>query len=254
MVPEFETLDGRIIFTSPKAIGTMKLLVLIIGIIILILGLVLYSSPLALSTLSNDSGVSGTVVTTTKILYLSVNPGNYTSQKISLNHNNNLIVSYESDPSGVDFLLMNQGNYTLFVSGVQSNVQVYNESELTRGNFSFSFNTNSANNQNYYLVFKALPGRNVTTGIKFNFEITDQVSDFNVLYIPYSILALGLMLILAGAFAGTRKKSVLPPAPTAQKGGTPGGTFSSNEVKCKFCGASMPSTQLFCPSCGKSQT
>ena len=233
----------------------MKRIIFVVGVVVLIIGLVLYLSPTALSTLANDSGISGSVVNSNKALLLNVNPGNYTTELVTLSHNNNLNVSYDSEPAGIEFLLMNQGNYTLFASGSQSNVQVYSESKLNQSSDSFSFTPSSTSTQNYYLVFRSLPGRNVTTNLVLNLKVVAQVSAFDTLFIPYGLFAIALILLVFGIFGGRRRNIAAASASLAQKGESGARAVQPiSQAKCKFCNAPMPSGMVFCPSCGKSQS
>jgi hypothetical protein len=231
----------------------MKRVIFVVGVIALILGLVLYLSPIALSTLANGTGVSGSVVSTNKVLFLNVGPNNYTFEQVTLSSNNNLDVYYQSEPAGIEFLLMNQGNYSNFVTGAQSNVQIYSESKLNQANDSFLFTPGSTSAQNYYLVFKSLPGRDVTTNLELNLKIGAQVSAFDTIFIPYAILMIALILLVIGIFGG-RQRRVETVSPVSQKGANATSpVLPVNDAKCRFCNAPMPSTMLFCPVCGKSQ-
>jgi len=150
----------------------------------------------------------------------------------------------QSNPQGVDFLLMDQGNFSEFVSGNQPAVQVYNESRLDVGNYSFSF-SHVTTSQNYYLVFKSLSGRNSTTDVMLNMKILTQSSLFDVSFIPISAAVIGVVLVGFGIVVGkpNRKRSKQEDISVPVR----------SEARCAFCGATIPRGNVFCPSCKRSQ-
>jgi hypothetical protein len=228
----------------------MMRILFVAGVIVLIFGLVLYLSPPALSSFSSGTGITSSSITASKTLYFTVKPGNYSDLPVALSSQNNLVVNFESQPAGVGFLLMNQGNFTKFSSGNGSTggVQIYNVSRLDVSNYSFSFSPNTLGSQNYHLVFKSLAGRNVTTDIVLSFKITTQSSAFDVSYVQIAVLLISLILLGFGVFGGGRRRGG-----RTKVLATPTSTFGKETASCKFCGASISTGSVFCPTCQRSQ-
>ncbi len=228
----------------------MKRILVIIGIIVLIFGLVLYLSPTTLASVANGTGISSSVVTTSETLLVTVKLGNYSDVQVALTNQDNLIASFQSVPTSVEFLLMNQTNFSQFASGSRSNLQIYNQSRLNASNYSFSFTPNTVKSENYYLVFSPLSGKNLTSNVDLSIKVLTQVSAFDVSYVPDAILVLAVILVGFGVFSGQKRKIATPPSnPPPSYQTAP----SSEETRCKFCGASMSPELVFCPSCGRSQ-
>lgn len=238
----------------------MKLILVVIGILVLVVGGILAASPPTLSFVSNQVGITGSVVTYDRSMILTVKENNYSYTMVALVPMDNLSGTIQSNPPGVEFLLMNQGNFSEFSQGIGTVYQIYTPpSSLNVGNYSFSFAIN-AKGQNYYLVFKAPSTRNISTDVLLRTKVTSQISAFETSIIPILLAILGLLIIAFGALGG-RKKSQSKEDSSKQRStpsiATPG---QANQIsgpvtitKCRFCGASMRSDTAFCTSCGKSQ-
>lgn len=218
----------------------------------MILGLYLAFSPPTFAALSYQVGLANQQTTLDKNYVLPLNESNYANLPVVLSPQDNLSVSMQANPGGIDFLFMNSGNYSLWSARNVSSYQVYSQSKLNVTNYSFSF-SGYGSNQDYYLVFVSPGGRSGNTDVLLHMVVQSTSSVQEAGYVPFLIMIIGVALIGMGLF--TRKKSekvergrqvidTLPEPTTIGQSSTP---------KCQFCGASMNKGTLFCPACKRSQ-
>lgn len=215
------------------------------GIIALILGAYLVFSPPAYNAFSLGVGLSSQQTMLDRTSVVSLSGSNSSSIMVPLTPQDNLSASIQSNPRGIDFLLMNAGNYSLWSGKNSGSYQVYSQSKLNIGNYSFSFSTKYSDN--YYLVFDSPAARNVSTDVLVHILVVRMLTSPEASYVPTIVALLGVVLIALGSITGTKKQDVLeghealPSSPPA------------TSARCQFCGTALNPGNIFCPVCKKSQ-
>ncbi len=166
---------------------------------------------------------------------------------VALTPQDNLSASIQSNPSGMDFLLMNSGNYSLWSARGGTSYQVYSQSKLNIGNYSFSFsNTNPGN---YYLVFDSTIARNMSTDVLVHIVVIRTLVSPEADYLPTIVTLLGVVLIATGSVTGRKRPEIV-------EGSHQESNIASIPVesaKCQFCGEPTSPGAIFCPVCKRSQ-
>jgi hypothetical protein len=204
---------------------------------------------------------------------VSMNSSGYSSVTFHLSPQDAMSASIQSSPRGLDILLMNAGNFSLFnqSNGQNRAVQVYYPQSVlnvTSSPYNLSFNDSSTSG-NYTLVFKN--PRSGTTDVLARITIVNNAVSPEVSYIPYAIAIIGILLIAVGAFSGNPKRRPVsmaagPQRPIAGQGAqrpphalgpqslaSPPPPPPTTPPRCKYCGATISGGQAFCPSCHRSQ-
>ncbi len=211
----------------------------------LILGAYLIFSPPAFDAFSLGVGLSSQQTVLDKTTVVSLSGSNSSSIMVPLTPQDNLTSSIQSNPRGIDFFLMNSGNYSLWSGKNSGSYQVYSQSKLNIGNYSFSFSP--GHSDNYYLVFDSSATRNVSTDVLIHLVVVRTLTSPWGSYVPTVVALLGVILIALGSMTGRKKQGVseskeeIPSPPPALS------------TRCQFCGASLISGNIFCPACKKSQ-
>jgi hypothetical protein len=185
-------------------------------------------------------------------LLVRVAPDNYSYVQKALGPQQTLRVALSSSPQGVDFFLMNSSNFASWTSGRNEPANVYPQSKLDAGNYSFTA-TASGTPENYSLVFVSRFS-NISTSVLIHLVIDQDTNILETVVVPLATFACGVALVLFGATR--RPKAVEVPAQAEDiQGGGFLGLFGGSEgsKSCKFCGHEMSSATVLCPNCGKSQ-
>lgn len=192
-----------------------------------------------------------------------VAPANYSYFQAKLGPQQTLQATLSSSPEGVDFFLMNSGNFSAWTSRGSPPSDVYSQSKLDAENYSFAV-TGAGAPENYYLVFISRSS-DTSTDVLVHLVINQVTPEATA--VPTIFVALGVALALIGA---TRRKKTAEVAAHEEESqeesqeeshgggflGLFGGTGvgdSSALSKCRYCGAELEGGSAFCPSCGMSQ-
>ena len=198
-----------------------------------------------------------------RTLLVRVTPANYSYFQANLGPQQTLQATLSSSPEGVDFFLMNSGNFSAWTSRGNPPSDVYSQSRLDAENYSFAV-TGTGAPEEYYLVFISRSS-DTPTNVLVHLVINQVTPETTV--VPLIFVAFGVALALIGATR--RKKDAEVKAheeesreESQEKGqgggflGLFGGTGvgdSSALGKCRYCGAELEDDSAFCPSCGMSQ-
>jgi hypothetical protein len=164
------------------------------------------------------------------------------------------------DPKGLNIFVMNQGNFTLFMKNqsafpIRSLLNASSPASLDLTN-----NQASTNVTYYFIIQNNSPSRQ-TSDILLHYTITSQTSLGGEMYYALITVIIGIALIALGMFPKSKPEVIPPPLP--QQGQQQVSTFQQTTTQtqperpvlyaCKFCGATMNPSELFCPSCQRSQ-
>lgn len=226
----------------------MKYRLVVLGVLLVVIGVVVFASPGILSP-------SSTAYDHT--LLVRVAPGNYSYVQMALGPQQTLRVALSSSPEGVDFFLMNSSGFSAWTSDKNSPSNVYPQSELGARNYSFAV-TATGTSEDFSLVFISRSS-NMSTSVLLHLVIDQEARIIEPVIVPLVIAACGVALALFGATRG--KKAVEGPAQADEsQGGGFLGLFGGTSVKsrplvgtCRHCGARLEEGAVFCSSCGTSQ-
>lgn len=221
----------------------LKRVLVLVGVMILIIGGYLLYSPAAYGSVASFSGLYGSKITYDQNSALEVRSSNYSFVSIALTPRDNLTARIQADSPGVNFLLMNAGNFSEFRQSGSGTYSVYPQSNLSLRDYSFNF-VPTAPNQTYYLVFTPV-SPNTTTTVLAHLTVLTNTSVSGSEYVPILIIVIGLALLGIGLNVGKKKPEakVVKVAPTRPQ----------VQTTCKFCNATLNPSSSYCPSCGKSQ-
>ncbi|MDG6996733.1 MAG: hypothetical protein JRN52_12495 [Nitrososphaerota archaeon] len=211
------------------------------GVVILLVGGYFLYSPSTYGMVASFSGLSTSAVTYDQNFALQVKSSNYAFEAISLTPKDSLSLTFQADSPGVNFFLMNSGNFSVFRGGVSSAYSVYPQSKLAVENYSFQF-TPTVPNGTYYLVFTSVSS-NATTSVLAHAVVLTSNKVVGSDYVPIAIILAGLTLLGIGINFGKKQpeKKTVP-------------VVKSTQPTCRYCKATLKPDSPFCPSCGKSQT
>jgi hypothetical protein len=188
-------------------------------------------------------------------LLVRIAPGNYSYIQTRLGPQQTLQATLSSSPEGVDFLLMNSGNFSAWTSRGTPPSDVYPQSKLDAENYSFAV-TGSGALDEYSLVFISR-SLDTPTNVLVHLVINQVTPGATV---PSLILvALGVALVIFGATRRNKAVVVTEQTEESQEGGFLG-LFGGTGVgdgsapgKCRYCGADLEGDSAFCSSCKMSQ-
>lgn len=227
----------------------MRRLFAVLGVIFLILGATLAIDSAIVQTASVVIGFSTqeTVLDTGSRLYL-VKPSGYTNVTLSLTSDDTLTAMVQANPSGIDLLLMNPGNFSNYASNSGSFYSIYPQSKFGLSNYSFTFNETGYSGNLVFVFVSHLPSSGGNTDVRFRANVVTTNTPSVLNYVPIGAAIFGLFLLALGLLTGfTGRKSGAQENQSAQS--------SRNLVgsKCRFCGADLNPNSVFCPACKKSQ-
>lgn len=232
----------------------MKIALLVVGLLVILLGGFLIYNPQPLSSLGGYAGLSSSQVTYDHSSFVRVGVSNYSSIPVTITPQDTLNVRIQSDSPGVNFLVMNYGNFSELKSGNSNSYSVYPQSRLNVQNYSFSM-TQPSSSESYYLVFFD-PATNTTSSALVHLTIVTKGSLHVSEYIPAIIVAVGLAILGIGTLTGRKSPKIVhkeppPLAKTVSSPTTP--STAPSPGLCRYCGAPLKPDSPFCPSCQKSQ-
>ncbi|MCL4518159.1 MAG: hypothetical protein M1587_03080, partial [Thaumarchaeota archaeon] len=108
----------------------MNKVLVLVGVIVLLVGGYLLYSPTTYGSVASFTGLYGSKVTYDQNSALEVRASNYSAIPIKLTPKDNLTAKIQADSPGVNFLLMNLGNFSEFRKGGSSSYSVYPQSNL----------------------------------------------------------------------------------------------------------------------------
>lgn len=189
----------------------MRRRILTVGVILLLIAVYLLLSPDVVETLARTFGALRTTQRNEPIVkhtLLRVAPSNYsyisqifstqkfTEQRFTGN------ISVGGDQS-IDFYVMNQGNFTLWLNGQPASVSV---SALSAKNYTFALKLDRADT--YYFVFDntySHDGKNVIFSLLLEEQTQEVDPTVNYLVVPlFSVVA--VILVVYGATGPKRKR------------------------------------------------
>ncbi len=232
----------------------MRYKIAIPGLVLLILGVVLFVSPGLVGELGSGLGF-GPTTTGSTTYFVHVSPGNYSYVDYALNPNEQLAARVTTGQQAIDFFLMNEGNFTAWAGGGTQPNQVYPQSSLNVKNYTFLL-PGSDHSQDYFMVFVSRTNASTTDVIlRLTLEDTSAVSTFA--FAPIALVGAGAILAVLGVGTGRGQGSASEAAgidegPPAALSGW-GSLLGMAGPKCKYCGAALDEGSSFCPSCKKSQ-
>ena len=219
----------------------LRLVFVILGLILLVVGAYFAYSPSTLKQVSNDLGFSTTQNNVDRTVLVSVSPDNYSSFPVTLSSQETMRATLTSNPRGTDVLIMDQGNYTDFVTRNGSFVGIDPASLVNVSTYTLVFKPTSADG-NYYLVFRN-PQTSGTTDVLVHLVVSSPtLSSSYSSAIPIIAALVGLLFVAIGVLS-RRKTSPNVKAKSISKG----------EPVCRYCSTTMKQGEMFCPSCKKSQ-
>lgn len=154
----------------------------------MIIGIYLVSNPGSAVALSNGVGLASSQVVVDRNLLVSVEPSNRSYASVHLENGDELSGSISANPPGVDFLLMNAGNFSEWVSARGGSYEIYPQSSLGVSEYSFTF-TNSMPAGDYYLGFVSHSQSGVVD-VLIHLTIARQL--------PYNSFLLSVLFVLVG--------------------------------------------------------
>lgn len=221
----------------------------IIGVIVLLLGVYLVFDLGPLLTASGFVGVSNQQTVYDANLVVPVRPSGYNNVSVELTPQDTLNASMHSNPGGIDFLLMNQGNFSNYAENNGSLYHVYTQSHLNISYYSFVLNDVGYNGKLYLVFVSHSQVSSGNTDVLLHVTVIRTFVPSRLQYVPMGIAVVGVALIAYGAIAGQKKK-IVREIPTPQSQDT---SKEDSKVPCRFCGSPIDRSALFCPSCKKSQ-
>lgn len=200
--------------------------------------------------LSSSLGQMGTetVFSTDKVIPIA--PQSYGNYNASLMTGDTLAVTLTSNPGGIDVLLMNQGNFSLWSSSSKGSYFTYPESHLQVSNYSFTF-TSSEKTQEFYVVLVS----HSTTPTEVLLQATStRPSEESLLLFPLVSGFVGIVLLWAGVRGGGKSEGAQKKGAAATQAPPTQASPSKAEGEfCRHCGAALRPGSQFCPACNRSQ-
>jgi hypothetical protein len=194
-----------------------------------------------------------------RTLLVRVAPANYSYFQAKLGPQQSLRATLSSSPEGVDFFLMNSGNFSAWTLRGNPPSDVYSQSKLDAGNYSFAV-TGTGAPEDYYLVFISRSS-DTPTNVLVHLVVNQVTPEATV--VPLLFVAFGVALALIGATRRKKDTEVAAHEEESQEESQGGGFLglfggtgvgdSSALRKCRYCGAELGGDSAFCPSCGMSQ-
>lgn len=226
----------------------MKMILAIPGAVIVVLGVILLSSPTILGQLAGFTGMSTTNMISAPPDKLVVVPyGNFTFFEATIPQQDTLSATFKMNPVGLNIFVMDQGNYTLFTKNetaypAESLLNVSSSASLTE-----TYNSHWPNDTYYFVIQNNSPAKQ-TSDVLIHYTITSTSVSSYVSYIPLIVVVVGLALLVVGGLPKRTKSDLVVQKP--QAGVSPAQVMTR---PCKFCGATMRVNETFCPSCKRAQ-
>jgi hypothetical protein len=243
----------------------MKVIYVIPGVVILLVGMFFLYSPSTFGQVAGYAGVQTTTTISSPPDRLIVVPyGNFSFFSVSIPDKGTMTSTFDMNPPGLNIFVMNQGNFTLFTKNqsafpIRSMFNVSSPASLK-----LTYNQASTNVTYYFVIQDNNPAKQ-SSDVLLHYTITSQVSLSGVMYYTLILVIIGIALIALGALPKSKPKEILPP-PMPQQKQQPQPQVSTIQqtaaqtpptrpviCACKFCGATMNPNELFCPSCQRSQ-
>jgi hypothetical protein len=227
------------------------------GAVIVIVGVLLLTSPSILGLFAGYTGMSTTNTISPPLDKLVVvQYGNFTSFEATIPPRGTLSATFKSNPAGLNIFVMDQGNYTLFKENetaypAESLLNVSSSASLTE-----TYNSHWPNDSYYFVIQNNSPAKQ-PSDVLIHYTITSVSVSSVVSYIPLIAVVVGLALLVVGGLPGPTKSDIAVQKPRMQMStATPQARVSPAQTTtrpCKFCGATMRMNETFCPSCKRAQ-
>ena len=214
------------------------------GLLIIVAGLYVFNqgtqilAPVAEVTGQISGGVLVTPVVSSTLL--SVLGSNYTYLTANLRENVkvNGLVQVEGG-SQIGFYVMNSGNFTQWRRGNPTTI-VLADPAISSYNFTFVPDADGT----YYFIFSNQDTAHKNVIFSLNTVTYTRTPSPLIQYAAFELILLGIFFVIVGINTGKKSKSWKEDASVT--GGKP--------TKCKFCGKSLATDEMFCPKCGRSQS
>jgi hypothetical protein len=232
----------------------LKIVLVVVGLLIVIVGAFFQFSPQAFGSLSYATGLSTSQVTYYPTTFLQIQGSNYSFIPVKITPQDNLSVQIHASPSPVTFLLMNSGNFSEWKNSASSSYSVYPQSKLNVLNYSF-FLADASVSGNIYLVFLG-QASNTNTSVLVNLTVVTNNTASWAWVIPLIIIIAGLAVLVVGTNTSRKRPQRLEsslPEQFSSTSATQTVSVVSAQPVCRFCGATLKTDSPFCPSCDKSQ-
>lgn len=176
--------------------STLNSKIVATGALLLVVAAAFFLLPGGLSQFGSDIGLSSAGVFVNANYVVRISPGNYSSIRETMGPDDALSVTIEASPPGVDFFLMNGGNFSAWTRNGGQPSQVYPQSMLNVKNYSFAF-VGSGKTQDYYLVLTSRSSTELAN-VLLHLTLKSEPSNSLVIFVPITFLAVGALLVAVG--------------------------------------------------------
>jgi hypothetical protein len=227
-----------------KTLLAVGLVIMLVGVFVLNEGVQVVIPFAELAGLVSHVQTEKVLVSTT---LLTVAASSYSFLPVDLNGGVKVMGSLQVGAGQeVGFYVMDEGNFTMWRASQPSSVLLARPTAI-----SYNFTITPKTSGTYYFVFdNADTTRRV---VIFSLSTLQNVTVLNpvVDYLGYLIFALGIVLFTIGARTGKRKPKI--EAQIKREVVAQPVTRPATVVRCKFCGAEVPTGEKFCAKCGRAQ-
>lgn len=211
-----------------------------VGILLVVLGAILLSQGAQVIDLIGEfTGQSSHFVTMTPIIeptLLAVGAMNYTYLSVQLDANVQITGSFQVGASNeIDFFVMDEEGFSHWRAGRPTPVLL---AALSVSVHNFTLTPSYADS--YHFVFENQDSIRHVILFKLAMITERTVVSPLVEYLPYEIIAGGILLSLLGMGGGKRKPQEVPQPASAT-------------WRCRFCAQENPLDESFCRGCGRAQ-
>ena len=225
----------------------MKRRVAAFGALLLVLALYLATNPLESQALAGSVGLNGSTVVVDQTRVMTVDALNSSYFGEAIPSGGSLTVSLVADPGGIDVLVLNQGNFSLWAQGGGGSYSTYAQSRLDVSNYSFAFAP--ARGGTYFVVLVSHQ-RSASTQALVRYSVTAPSYALAFL-VPSSLGAVGILALALSLWS--RGGKALPAQAQPRAPAADGPPAEPAAPSCAHCGSPLQPGSAFCPGCGRSQ-
>jgi hypothetical protein len=236
----------------------MRKYMLMAGIVFLLIGIfVMDQGTQVLTPLASETGLTSHTIDR-RVLYaetvLAVGPESQRSVEIQVDSGAQVAGSFQVGAGRqMDFYVMKASDYSNWNADRPAAVVFF---KLDASSCKFNFTLVTAGS--YYFVFENQ--ENVRGTVVFQVDTMTDVFTINpvVEYIPFALLALGILFLGLGVTGGQKKPQPMKPGAKSVVARPTAPVPTVNPLptvgwKCKFCGSGNPIKDQFCKTCGRSK-